>query len=130
MFLNMQYSDEMNILVAEDNPINQQIMEVILRLKQWNCTIVNNGKEAVEATQNNSYDLIFMDLNMPVLDGIEATKIIRGQNKLTPIVAITAYHDDYYREKTKEVGMNGFIPKPFSRRDIYEAVSLLAENGN
>jgi two-component system, sensor histidine kinase len=115
--------EAMKILIAEDNPINQQIMEVIIRLKHWDCTIVSNGQEAVEATRNEKYDLIFMDLNMPILDGIEATREIRCYDKSTPIIAITAYTDSCYREKTEEVGMNDFIPKPFTRKDIYDAVS-------
>ncbi len=118
----MYQIDAMKILVAEDNPINQQIMEVMIRLKQWDCKIVSNGREAVEASRNEKYDLIFMDLNMPVLDGIEAAKEIREYDKSTPIIAITAYTDSCYREKTEEVGMNDFIPKPFTRKDIYEAV--------
>jgi len=121
----MYQNGTMKILVAEDNPINQQIIEVIIRLKQWDCTIVSNGEEAVEATRNDKYDLIFMDLNMPILDGIEATKAIRTYDQSTPIIAITAYTDSCYRDKTEEVGMNDFIPKPFTRKDIYDAVTRL-----
>lgn len=119
----MRGNVNIKILVAEDNPINQQIMEVVIRLKQWDCTIVSNGQEAVEATRDNKYDLIFMDLNMPVLDGIEATKAIRSHDQITPIIAITAYADSRYRKKAKEAGMNDFIPKPFTRENIYDAVA-------
>lgn len=115
--------DLMKILVAEDNPINQQILETMIRLKKWDCTVVSNGREAVEAARTQKFDLIFMDLNMPVLDGIEATKEIRNHDTKTPIIAVTAYSDTTYREKTRLVGMNGFIPKPFTRNDIYNAVS-------
>jgi len=114
--------DALKILVAEDNPINQKIMETMIRMRHWDCKIVSNGMEAVEATRKEKYDLIFMDLNMPVLDGLKASKIIRQYDKTTPIIAITAYTDCCYREMTEEIGMNDFIPKPFTRMDIYNAV--------
>jgi len=119
---------DMRILVAEDNPINQQILEVILRLRHWECTIVNNGLEAVEEARKTKYSLIFMDINMPVLNGIEATKEIRTTDKNTPIIAITANDDDYYRQKSFDAGMNGFISKPVNRKAIYNAVLDLNNN--
>jgi len=119
---------DMRILVAEDNPINQQILEVILRLRHWECTIVNNGREAVEEAKKTRYNIIFMDINMPVLDGIEATKEIRATDKNTPIIAVTANSDDYYRQKSFDAGMNGFITKPVNRKDIYDAVLHLDNN--
>lgn len=118
----MYQIDAMKILVAEDNPINQQILEAMIRLKHWDCKVVNNGEEAVEASLSGDYDLIFMDLNMPLLDGIEATRKIRNHNRSVPIIAVTAYTDEFYKEETLKVGMNGFIAKPFTRKDIYEAV--------
>ena len=119
----MYQIDSMKILVAEDNPINQQILEAMIRLRHWECKVVSNGKEAVEASQTDEFDLIFMDLNMPVLDGIEATKEIRHYNKSIPIIAVTAYTEECYREETIKAGMNGFISKPFTRKDIYDAVT-------
>lgn len=112
----------MNILVVEDNPINQQIIRLMIDSLNWNCTTVNNGQEAVDITQQNKFDLIFMDLNMPVLDGIEATRVIRQYDKHTPIIAVTAYSGNYYRTETIKAGMNGFISKPFTRTDIYNMV--------
>lgn len=118
----MYQIDAMKILVAEDNPINQQILEAMIRLKHWDCKVVNNGEEAVEASLSGDYDLIFMDLNMPLLDGIEATRKIRDHNRSVPIIAVTAYTDEFYKEETMKAGMNGFIAKPFTRKEIYEAV--------
>ncbi len=112
----------MNILVVEDNPINQQIFRLMIVSNNWDCTIVSNGQEAVDITQQKKFDLIFMDLNMPVLDGIEATKVIRQYDDHTPIIAVTAYTGNYYRTETIKAGMNGFIPKPFTRTDIHHMI--------
>ena len=112
----------MNILVVEDNAINQLVIKLMIDSNNWNCTIVSNGQEAVETTRKEKFDLIFMDLNMPVLDGIEATKVIREYDKQTPIIAVTAYTESHYRTETSKAGMNGFISKPFTRMDIYNMV--------
>jgi CheY-like chemotaxis protein len=112
----------MKILIAEDNPMNQQLMSKYMSKLGWECLIVENGLLAAEACRNTSFDVILMDIDMPVLDGIEATRFIRVFNREIPIVALTAYADDQMRTECAESGMNAFIAKPCSWNEIKNVV--------
>jgi CheY-like chemotaxis protein len=117
----------MKILVAEDNLMNQHLMSRYMSKLGWDCEIVENGLLATEACRNGEFHAILMDIDMPVLDGIEATRYIRVFNKQIPIVAITAYVDDQMRTECAEAGMNAFIAKPCSREDIREIITECVE---
>ncbi len=108
----------MKILIAEDNQMNQHLMGRYMNKLGWEYVIVDNGLMATEACRSADFDAILMDIDMPVLDGIEATRYIRLFNKLIPIIAITAYADDQMRTECAEAGMNAFLAKPCSREDI------------
>ena len=116
-----------NVLVAEDNEINQMLISEILNKLDITSVIVNDGYEAIVSAQNNHYDVIFMDIQMPVVNGIEATKAILEDslNKETPIVAMTSnvLEDDIVRYK--EIGMYSHIGKPFHSNDIVNLLSNL-----
>jgi len=112
----------MKVLIAEDNDMNQQLMLMYMRKLGWQFKIVGNGLLATEACQSEPYDAILMDIDMPVLDGIEATRYIRVYNKSIPIIAITAYADDQMRNECAACGMNAFIAKPCSREEIMHIV--------
>jgi signal transduction histidine kinase/ligand-binding sensor domain-containing protein/CheY-like chemotaxis protein/HPt (histidine-containing phosphotransfer) domain-containing protein len=111
------------VLVAEDLEVNQKIISEILDLLGCDVTVVHNGQEAVEAQLSNPFDMIFMDCQMPVCDGIEATVLIR-QSELAkgigpvPVVALTAGNTTDEREKALSSGMNLFLSKPFTFEDI------------
>ncbi len=116
-----------HILVAEDNAVNQEVVREYLA--QLGCTIdmVENGADAVAAVENNSYDLILMDLQMPVMDGLNATEYIRSWQKLenlppTPIVALTANAFEIDREKCLAAGMNDYLSKPFDMNQLRRKV--------
>ena len=102
----------LNILVVEDNKINQEIIVGLLENSGIIIDIANNGKEAVEKFNKNSYQLILMDIQMPVMDGYEATRIIRKENKDIPIIALSAnvMQDDLKR--SKDAGMDDHLNKP------------------
>ena len=106
-----------NILLVEDNLINQKIVLLSLKGMVKNIDFANNGKEALEKFGTNKYDIILMDIQMPVMDGIIATKKIRetesSTNIQTPIIAITANALSGDRENYLAVGMNDYISKPF-----------------
>jgi PAS domain S-box-containing protein len=111
-----------NILIAEDVEVNQYVLKHLL--EQWGCkvTIAENGKEAVDAIRKKQFDLIFMDIQMPEMDGFQATKIIRSlknkQKAATPIVAVTAnILKDVLKDFIKS-GMNDYIIKPYSELAI------------
>jgi len=117
-------TQEASVLVAEDNKINQEIILEVLMNKGINVDIASNGQEAVSLFIQNSkkYDLIFMDLQMPIMDGYEATKIIRAKDKDIPIVAITANAMQTDREKTKQIGMNKYLSKPINIAQLLSTV--------
>jgi len=108
----------MKILIAEDNLMNQHLMSRYMSKLGWDFIIVDNGLQATEACRSGDFNAILMDIDMPVLDGIEATRYIRAFNKDIPIVAITAYADDQMRSECAEAGMNAFLAKPCSRDEI------------
>lgn len=113
----------MKLLLAEDNEMNQRLVVSILRNRGHDVVVANNGKEALEAAQREPFDLILMDIQMPVMDGLEATRQIRaieastGARK-TPIVAVTAHVLNEEKERCQAIGMDGFVGKPI-RRDEF-----------
>lgn len=113
----------MKILVAEDNMMNQYLMNRYLTKLGWEFVIVENGLLAVEACSTGDFNAILMDIDMPVLNGIEGTRQIRMFNKNIPIVAITAYADETMRTDCAEAGMNAFLAKPCSREDIKTVIT-------
>jgi CheY-like chemotaxis protein len=118
----------LNILLAEDNLVNQKVALRVLKHLGYQADVVNNGREAIAAIAQKSYDLILMDIQMPEMSGLEATKYIREQetaSQLPPImiVAITANatHDD--QDICSNAGMNDYISKPIQiskLKDILE----------
>jgi len=112
----------MSILVVEDNFVNRKVCEKILGRHQCDLEFAENGAEALELTNAKQYDLVLMDLQMPVLDGFEATLAIRKQDRergrRTPIVALTAHAMQGDREKCLAVGMDDYLTKPVKPADL------------
>lgn len=117
----------MKILIAEDNQMNQHLMSKYMSKLGWDFVIVDNGLLATEACRSDDFNAILMDIDMPVLDGIEATRYIRVFNKEIPIIAITAYADEQMRTECAEAGMNAFLAKPCSKEDIKAVISECVE---
>ena len=101
------------ILVAEDNDSNFILMTYILK-KYYEYDRAKNGQEAVDMVENGTYDMVLMDIKMPVLDGLEATKAIREKHPDLPIVALTANAFDSDRQLAMQAGCNDFMSKPVS----------------
>jgi CheY-like chemotaxis protein len=111
------------ILVVEDNLVNQKVIVTRLRKLGYQVDVVANGQEAVEASRRISYQLIFMDCRMPVMDGFEATRRIRQQERnqrSTPIVALTASAFEGERTLCLDAGMDDYLSKPFKIDDLHE----------
>jgi signal transduction histidine kinase/ActR/RegA family two-component response regulator len=106
------------VLVVEDNEINRLVASEILTFYGLAVELVSNGMEAIEVTKNSHFDIIFMDLQMPNVDGFKATKAIRLRDKTTPIIAFSASVLKEDVEKTKLVGMNYHMAKPINRREL------------
>jgi PAS domain S-box-containing protein len=115
----------MHVLLVEDNPTNVQVAAQMLKKFGLPCDVVHTGREAVDAVLKGSYDLVFMDCQMPDLDGFEATRRIRsaeGHNRHTRIVALTAMAMEGDRERCLEAGMDGYVPKPVTVEALQEVV--------
>jgi signal transduction histidine kinase len=128
----MRMQLKLNILLAEDNKINQKVAMLNLNNMGYQVDIANNGKEAVEKFENGDYDIIFMDVQMPEMDGVEACKKIRemennsGSTKKILIIAMTANTSEDERKKYWEAGMNDYISKPFKRKKLIEILNKIA----
>lgn len=117
------------ILIAEDNDINFMLLQRILLLKNYNVLRAANGKLAVDiCKENQSIDLIFMDIKMPIMDGFEAFKIIRTFNQTIPIIANTAYSSTEDKEKILNEGFTNYISKPINKVEIFEMLDELFGN--
>ncbi len=116
----------LRILVAEDNSVNQQLIKFMLEQLGYSCDIVGNGIEVIEACNRCFYDLILMDIQMPEMDGIEATKKIRNldgyTSQTTRIVAVTASVMKGDRQKFLEAGMDDYISKPIKMSELFQAL--------
>ncbi len=108
------------ILLAEDNAINQQVAREMLEEQGIAVAIANNGREAVEAVQQSRFDAVLMDVQMPEMDGFEATAVIRRTPALRdlPVIAMTAHAMKGYREKCIDAGMNDYIAKPVEEEQL------------
>lgn len=115
------------VLIVEDNPLNQQITYRILKRLGYTSEIAENGVEGIEKLATSQFNLVLMDIQMPLMDGIEATKYIRsksvGINPLIPIIAVTANSDDETKQRCFEAGMNDFISKPIRIELLAEVLS-------
>jgi|GEM_PF-2743406 len=109
------------LLLAEDNLINQEIALSLLEKTGATVKVVDNGQEALVAVQKEQFDLILMDIQMPVMDGLTATRAIRelSVGKTVPIIAMTANAMEGDKEKTRDAGMNGHVAKPIDIADLY-----------
>ncbi len=119
-------TDKVNILVAEDNMVNQRLVKELLVRKNYDVTIVENGLKIFDVLENIKFDVILMDIQMPIMDGLEATSIIReiekGTGKHIPIIGITAYAVKADREKCLSVGMDDYMSKPFVKEEFYNMI--------
>ncbi|MDJ0778404.1 MAG: ATP-binding protein [Gammaproteobacteria bacterium] len=112
---------QLRVLVVDDVHVNQVVVEKMLDSLGYFVETANNGREAVDAVTARHYDMVFMDIQMPDMDGLEATRRIRrldNENGRVPIVAITANTQDSDRDACIEVGMDDFIPKPFVKKQL------------
>ena len=111
--------ENIKVLLVEDNPLNQEVAKLTLKHLKTKVDVVGDGAAAIEKLRLVSYDIVLMDLQMPVLDGYAATKIIRDELKLmVPIIALTANAIKGEREKCLNAGMDDFVSKPFEEKDI------------
>ena len=114
----------LRVLLAEDNAVNQRLAVRLLEKRGHRVTVAGNGREALEALEKESFDLVFMDVQMPEMDGLEATAAIREKEKTSgghqPIIALTAHAMKGDREKCLAGGMDGYLAKPIRPQELEE----------
>ena len=109
-------------LVAEDNPANQMLIKILLEKHGIEVTLVEDGQQAVETVQNQHFDIIFMDIQMPAMNGHEATRFLRKKGFKTPIIALTANAMTGDRKKCLEAGCDGYLAKPIDRQQLQDII--------
>jgi CheY-like chemotaxis protein len=121
----------LHVLLAEDCLVNREVAVGLLELRGHRVRVVESGHDAVEAVRLNTFDVVLMDVEMPDMDGLEATRIIRrweaDQGRHTPIIAMTAHAAAAYHDACLEAGMDDHISKPISSESFYHAVERWAE---
>lgn len=115
-----------NILLAEDNLINRKVILGYLEDTLINVDIVENGQEAIDKLKEKKYDLILMDIQMPVMDGLTATKLIRASSFYNniPILAMTAHVSEEAKKRSEEAGMNSHLDKPIKKNELYHFLQM------
>jgi CheY-like chemotaxis protein len=121
-------TEKKRILLVEDNELNRKIMQVNLERLGYEVTAAVDGEEAVEAVNKHTFHIILMDIQMPRLDGYEATKRIRVMGIQTPIIAVTAFNLDEMVRKCFETGMNDYLIKPIRKKDLIETIAKWLNN--
>ena len=120
----------LRILVAEDNPVNQQLALHLLERRGHSAVVAENGREALSAMDKHKFDLVLMDVQMPEMGGLEATRAIRENEKVTsqhvPIIAMTAHAMQGDRERCLEAGMDGYLSKPLDPKIFHQTVESMA----
>jgi CheY-like chemotaxis protein len=124
-------SGSLRILAAEDNQINQRVLEAFLGTAGYTAVFVETGVEAVKAWSGENWDMILMDVQMPVMDGTEATAIIRQRETeqgraRTPIVALTANAMSHQAAEYLALGMDAVVPKPIEAKNLLETIARVA----
>ena len=114
----------LKILLAEDDKNSKTLLNFIVSKEKWILKTVSNGKELIEELEKDNYDLILVDIQMPVMNGLEATKIIRQNTKYDkmPIIAVSAFALEEEIEKAMKIGINGYVTKPIEAKQLKEVV--------
>jgi PAS domain S-box-containing protein len=124
-------SQPLRILLAEDNPVNQEVAVHLIERRGHSVIVAENGRQAIEALERHKFDLVLMDVQMPEMGGLEATRIIRDKEKATgqhlPIIAMTAHAMQGDREQCLEAGMDGYLAKPIDPKTFLQTVEGISE---
>ncbi len=118
------------VLIAEDSSVIQNLTKKILMMQKYSIHSAKNGKQVLDILEKENFDIILMDINMPVMDGMECTKAIRNmkdeRKANTPIVAITGNAKNYSKEEFEEAGITEYLPKPLNFDQLVETVKRLS----
>lgn len=122
------------IIIAEDSSVIQNLAKKILEMKNYKITVAKNGQKVLDLLEKDNYDIILMDLNMPVMSGIECAKRIRKMSDTKkaniPIIAISGNVNNYTEGDFKAVGINEFVPKPLNFDKLVDIVDSYVSQSN
>jgi len=120
------------VLLVEDNAVNRALAQRLLQKRDFTVSIATDGKQAISATQKEEFDLILMDIQMPEMDGFEATAEIRKREKLTgrrtPIIALTAHALKEDRERCLSAGMDAYVTKPIRPAELFTVIQNILQS--
>jgi two-component system sensor histidine kinase/response regulator len=123
-------TNALRILIAEDIPENQEVLTGLLKTRGYIAEVVSNGREALAALETRSFDVVLMDVQMPEMDGFQATGAIRAKEKVSgahlPIIAVTAYAMPEDRVRCREAGMDGYLSKPILSHELFDTIERFA----
>ena len=128
--VDLTLNEILKILVVDDNTINQLVTKKIIEKNNYKCTLVNSGMEALEILETEIFDIILMDINMPLMNGFETTKRLRQKGITTPVIALTAFDKEEIMEEALSAGMNDIIIKPFEPVLLFKTVNQLLYKKN
>lgn len=123
--VDLSNSQIFKVLVVEDNKINQLVTKKIMEKNLYKCSVVDDGYEALKILETDIFDIILMDINMPLLNGFETSRLIRNRNITTPIIALTAFDKEEIFEEAISAGMDDVIIKPFDQSKLFKVMSAL-----
>jgi two-component system sensor histidine kinase/response regulator len=133
MTLGRAGAQQRNVLLVEDNPVNQCVALRLLIRRGHRVTLANNGLAALSAMEKDHFDVVLMDVQMPEMDGLEATARIRERERLTGehvyVIAMTAHAMKGDRERYLESGMDAYLPKPIAQQDLFDIVESRPSRG-
>jgi CheY-like chemotaxis protein len=115
------------VLVVEDNKINQMVTRKIMEKNNFKTIIVDDGYAAIEALNKESFDVVLMDINMPLINGFDTTRLIRKKGITIPIIALTAFAKDEISEEAISSGMNDVLVKPFEQANLIHCIETLVK---
>ncbi len=124
------FNDSLNVLVVEDNDLNAKFAEAILKRLNFNIDFATNGRICIEKFLENDYDLILMDIQMPVMNGLDATVEIRKLEQQLevehriPIIAITAFAFEHDKQNCLDAGMDDYLTKPYRPQDLIDIIKI------
>lgn len=128
--VDLSTNQNLKVLVVEDNKINQLVTKKIMQKNSFKCKVVDDGYEALKVLETETFDIILMDINMPLMNGFETTRLIRNNKITTPVIALTAFDKDEIAEEAISAGINDIIIKPFDQAKLFKAMNLLMHNTN
>lgn len=114
-----------SVLIVEDNRINQMVTRKLMEKNHFKCNVVEDGFKALEILEKEKFDIILMDINMPLMNGFETTRLIRSKNITTPIIALTAFDKEEITEEALASGLNDIIIKPFDQSKLFKVIHSL-----